>query len=111
MHTNQFWWAWPPQLWQFHPLFKMAKISLRTMDYIYSPWESKNGISSKVSYKLRLLYACKPILVGVASLLVSVMLLLFFFLQISLLEHGLHHITNIISVIYDPIYTMSLKCL
>ena len=58
---------------------KTAKISLQTMGY--SPWGSKNRIGSKYSCKLRLMkYACKPILVGVTTL-VSEMLLQFVFLQ------------------------------
>ena len=45
MHGNQLWWAWLLQFRRFCHfsfVFKMAKISLPTMDY--SPWGSKNRI-------------------------------------------------------------------
>ena len=45
MHANQFWWTWLSGFGDFAPFlltFKMAKFSLRTMDY--SPWSSKNLI-------------------------------------------------------------------
>ena len=54
---------------------KTAKISLRTMGY-NSLWGSKNRIGSKNSCKYGLIWnACKPILVGVASLVSEILLI------------------------------------
>ena len=44
MHVHQFWWAWSLQFQTYGYLSKTAKFPFRGMDYMYSPWSSKNLI-------------------------------------------------------------------
>ena len=77
MHTHQFWWVWPLRLWQYCYFQKR-------LNFPFKPWTIVHGsqkiewirIGSKNSCKEELmLNACIPILVGMASPVLEILLL------------------------------------